>query len=91
MPTCAACRNGLRRTAIQAGTPHGGRSIPGSNRASGIALDRLLEAGLVDAHRHASAPAHGALRRRSERSGGPFRSWRTAVVHLKSTLVDAVE
>ena len=39
-------------------------------------LDRLLEDGTLDAHQHAAALAYGALRRRYERSGGPFRSWR---------------
>ena len=39
-------------------------------------LDRLLEDGTLDAHQHAAAVAYGALRRRYERSGGPFRSWR---------------
>ena len=39
-------------------------------------LDRLLADGFLDAYEHAAAVAHGALRRRCERSGGPFRSWR---------------
>ena len=45
--------------------------------AGGLAvLDRLLEDGTLDAHQHAAALAYAALRRRYERSGGPFRSWR---------------
>ena len=39
-------------------------------------LDRLLADGILDVHQHAAAVAYGALRRRYERSGGPFRSWR---------------
>ena len=39
-------------------------------------LDRLLADGTLDDHQHAAALAYGALRRRYERSGGPFRSWR---------------
>ena len=39
-------------------------------------LDRLLADGTLDTHQHAAALAYGALRRRYERSGGPFRSWR---------------
>ena len=39
-------------------------------------LDRLLEDCILDVHQHAAALAYGALRRRYERSGGPFRSWR---------------
>ena len=39
-------------------------------------LDRLLADGILDTHQHAAALAYGALRRRYERSGGPFRSWR---------------
>ena len=39
-------------------------------------LDRLLEDGILEAHQHAAALAYAALRRRYERSGGPFRSWR---------------
>ena len=39
-------------------------------------LDRLVENGTIDISQHAAALAYGALRRRYEWSGGPFRSWR---------------
>ena len=39
-------------------------------------LNRLLADGTLDARQHAAAAAYGALRRRYEWSGGPFRSWR---------------
>ncbi|RYB01664.1 hypothetical protein [Lichenibacterium ramalinae] len=39
-------------------------------------LDRLVENGTIDIRQHAAALAYAALRRRYERSGGPFRSWR---------------
>ena len=44
--------------------------------AGGLALDRLLEDGTLDARQHAAALAYAALRRRYDRSGGPMRSWR---------------
>ena len=39
-------------------------------------LDRLLGDGTLTSSQHAAALAYGALRRRYDRSGGPFRSWR---------------
>ena len=41
-----------------------------------LALDTLLSAGAIDARQHAAALAYAALRRRYDRSGGAFRSWR---------------
>ncbi len=42
----------------------------------GLALDALLSAGTIDDRQHAAALAYAALRRRYDRAGGPFRSWR---------------
>ena len=51
-------------------------AIPRLKTDGGLALDRLLEDGTLDARQHAAARAYGTLRRRYDRSGGPFRSWR---------------
>ncbi len=40
------------------------------------ALDALLSAGTIDDRQHAAALAYASLRRRYDRSGGSFRSWR---------------
>ena len=53
------------------------RVLASPKPAGGLTVfDRLLADGTLDAHQHAAALAYGALRRRYERSGGPFRSWR---------------
>jgi hypothetical protein len=53
------------------------RVLASHKPAGGLtAIDRLLSDGTLDTHQHAAALAYGALRRRYERSGGPFRFWR---------------
>ena len=52
------------------------KALADPKTAGGLALDRLLKDGTLDARQHAAALAYAALRRRYERSGGPMRSWR---------------
>ena len=68
------CSSGL--AVENARFPKGVRSISKPKSASGLALDRLLEDGTLDARQHTAALAYAALRRRYDRSGGPMRSWR---------------